>query len=65
MAPGDFFFVHGLLTSLVRPSSKGLLSAAGVIRGVLSSLFGGGVYGELTPSGNCPDLVLGSSWGTR
>jgi hypothetical protein len=64
MAPGDFFFIRGLLASLVRPSSEGPLPTAGAIRGALSSLFGGGVYSELTPSSDCPDLVLGSSWGT-
>jgi hypothetical protein len=63
-APGDFFFIRGLLASLVRPSSEGLLPAAGAIQGALSSLFGGGVYGELTLSSDCPNLVLGSSWGT-
>jgi hypothetical protein len=63
-APGDFLFVCGLFASLVCPSSEGLLSAAGAIQGALPSLFGGGVYGELTPSSDCPDLVLGSGWGT-
>jgi hypothetical protein len=42
MAPGDILFVRGLVTSLVHPSSEGLLPAAGAIQGVLSSLFGGG-----------------------
>jgi hypothetical protein len=42
MAPGDILFVHSLVVSLVRPSSEGLLPAAGAIQGVLSSLFGGG-----------------------
>jgi hypothetical protein len=44
MAPGDILFVRGLAVSLVRPSSEGLLSAAGAIQGVLSSLFGGGGF---------------------
>jgi hypothetical protein len=64
MAPGDIFFICSLFVSLVRSSSEGLLSTAGAIQGALSSLFGGGVYGELTPSSDCPDLVLGSGWGT-
>jgi hypothetical protein len=42
MAPGNIFFVRGLFTLLVRPSSEGLLSTAGAIQGVLSSLFAGG-----------------------
>jgi hypothetical protein len=41
-APGDILFIRGLLVSLVHPSSEGLLSAAGAIQGVLSSLFRGG-----------------------
>jgi hypothetical protein len=42
MAPGEFLFIRGLSASLVRPSSEGLLSAAGAIQGALSPLFGGG-----------------------
>jgi hypothetical protein len=38
-APGDFLFVRGLFALLVCPSSEGLLSAAGVIQGTLSSFF--------------------------
>jgi hypothetical protein len=63
MAPGDIFFVRGLLHCWSTPPVRGCYPLLVRSRACYPPS-SGGVYGESTPSGDCPDLVLGSGWGT-